>query len=128
MKLVIFLAFMLAIFNPSLSATGTLGLEGGAVAIVLILVSTFVAVGIGLGMCIYKNDLCSCSNTRDQKSDNLLDYSTNEAYSIEVRRNQAYGTAMSKQISASEHFYEECDSTVRREIYLTENTYEECNS
>lgn len=55
------LLLVLAIFHPALAATGTLGLEGGAIAITLIIVAVFIAVGIGLGSCIYKNDLCNCS-------------------------------------------------------------------
>lgn len=55
------LLLMLALFNPALAATGSLALEGGSIAIVLMLIALLVAVGIGLGTCVYKNDLCSCS-------------------------------------------------------------------
>ena len=54
------LFLIMSFFNPALAITGTLGLEGGAIAIVLVLLATLIAVGIGLGTCIYKNDLCSC--------------------------------------------------------------------
>lgn len=57
------LLLVLAILNPAFATTGTLGLEGGAIAITLILVATLIAVGIGLGTCIYKNDLFSCGKT-----------------------------------------------------------------
>lgn len=58
------LLLLLAYLNPALAITGSLGLEGGAIAIVLILVATFVAIGIGLGTCIYKNDLCTCGRNQ----------------------------------------------------------------
>lgn len=54
------LLLVLALFNPAFAATGTLGVEGGAIAITLMLVAVLVAVGIGLGTCVYKNDLFSC--------------------------------------------------------------------
>ncbi len=58
------LLVLLAFFNPALAITGTLGVEGGAIAIVLVLVATFIAVGIGLATCMYRNDLCSCGKTQ----------------------------------------------------------------
>lgn len=54
------LFFILALFNPALAITGTLAVEGGAIAITLILIAVLVSAGIGLGTCVYKNDLCTC--------------------------------------------------------------------
>lgn len=54
------LLVLLALLNPAFAVTGSLAVEGGAIAITLILVATFISVGIGLGTCMYRNDLCSC--------------------------------------------------------------------
>ena len=42
------------------AATGTLALEGGSIAIVLICVATLISVGLGLSVCLYRSDLCPC--------------------------------------------------------------------
>jgi hypothetical protein len=60
------LLLALAFFNPASATTGTLGLEGGAIAITLIVVTVIISIGIGLGSCIYKNDLCSCGKGYNQ--------------------------------------------------------------
>lgn len=60
------LLLAVSLFNPVLGITGSLAVEGGGIAIVLILVATFIAVGIGLGTCFYKNDLCTCGKAGDQ--------------------------------------------------------------
>jgi len=65
-----FLLLALAWFSPVSAITGTLGLEGGAIAIVIVLLATLISMGIGLGTCFYKNDLCTCGKGND--ADKLL--------------------------------------------------------
>ena len=58
------LLVLLAFFSPAHAVTGSLAVEGGSIAIVLILVATFISIGIGLADCIYKNDLCTCGRNQ----------------------------------------------------------------
>ena len=58
MEKLIVLVLISLVVQPALAITGTLAVEGGAVAIALVLLTTIIAIGISLATCIYKNDLC----------------------------------------------------------------------
>lgn len=43
--------------SPTVGTTGSLGLEAGIIAAILIVAVAVIGVGIGLGVCLYRNDL-----------------------------------------------------------------------
>ncbi len=45
---------------PEVGTTGTLGLEAGIIAAIVICVASLISVGAGIGVCLYRNDLCPC--------------------------------------------------------------------
>ncbi len=56
--------FVFALVQPSVGTTGTLGLEGGIIAAIIICIASLIAVGSGIGVCLYRNDLCPfCQKT-----------------------------------------------------------------
>lgn len=54
------LILALALFHPAAATTGTIGLEAGSIAIVLILVTVIISLGTGLTACLYRNDVFPC--------------------------------------------------------------------
>lgn len=51
--------FVLALaVDSAVGTTGTLGLEAGIIAAIIVCVATIISVGIGIGVCLYRNDLC----------------------------------------------------------------------
>ena len=46
--------------SPTLGTTGSIGLEAGIIAAIIICIATVVAIGIGLSACLYRNDLIPC--------------------------------------------------------------------
>lgn len=46
--------------SPSLGVTGSIGLEAGIIAGILVCIVAVVGVGVGLSACLYRNDLIPC--------------------------------------------------------------------
>lgn len=46
--------------SPSLGVTGSIGLEAGIIAGIIVCIVAVVGVGLGLGACLYRNDLIPC--------------------------------------------------------------------
>ena len=46
--------------TPSLGTTGSIGLEAGIIAGILVCLVAIIGIGLGLGVCLYRNDLIPC--------------------------------------------------------------------
>ena len=61
MKTVLFLLLaLLALLQPAFAPTGTISLEGGIIAGIIISLATVIAIGIGFAVCMVRNDLLPC--------------------------------------------------------------------
>lgn len=46
--------------SPSLGTTGSIGLEAGIIAGIIVCLVAVIGIGLGLGVCLYRNDLIPC--------------------------------------------------------------------
>ena len=125
------LVLALALFHPAAAITGSLAVEGGSIAIVIILVAVFISLGTGLTACLYRNDVFPCfQNKAAAVSTNDLTpvyeevtasnvgestYYSNEfdgpVANFPIAPNEAYGHFDSRVTSTNAHNYEKVDNS-----------------